>query len=193
MLSGATPSVSGIIGNDWFDRETAATVTSVSDTKVADLGGQSDAGASPIRLLVTTVGDQLKMASTAARGSDAAPRVIGLSLKDRGAILAVGRGADAAYWWDTKPGAFVTSMYYGPSLRPWVGAFNARRTADAWVGKPWAVLSDPTSVFQQLPKQPGPDLYQAVYNTPYGSDLLLEFGRRGASRRKSSVSAAYWI
>ena len=31
MLSGATPSVSGIIGNDWFDRATGATVTSVSD------------------------------------------------------------------------------------------------------------------------------------------------------------------
>ena len=25
MLTGATPSVSGIIGNDWFDRETGAT------------------------------------------------------------------------------------------------------------------------------------------------------------------------
>ena len=34
MLSGATPSVSGIIGNDWFDCETGATVTSVSDTTV---------------------------------------------------------------------------------------------------------------------------------------------------------------
>jgi hypothetical protein len=184
MLSGATPSVSGIIGNDWFDRETASTVTSVSDTKVAVLGGLSDAAASPHRLLVTTVGDQLKLASAAARGSDAAPRVIGVSLKDRAAILPVGRGADAAYWWDTKAGAFVTSTYYGPSLRPWVAAFNARRPADAWVGKPWAVLSDPTTVFQQLPKQPGPDLYQAVYNTPYGSDLLLEFATKTLEEEK---------
>ena len=31
MLSGATPSVSGIIGNDWFDRETAAQVQSITD------------------------------------------------------------------------------------------------------------------------------------------------------------------
>src|SRR5690348_12426089 len=31
VLSGATPSISGIIGNDWYDRETRAKVTSVSD------------------------------------------------------------------------------------------------------------------------------------------------------------------
>ena len=51
-------------------------------------------------------------------------------------------------------------------------------------GKPWAVLSDPTTVFQQLPKQPGPDLYQAVYNTPYGSDLLLEFATKTLEEEK---------
>src|SRR5919112_1140604 len=39
MLSGATPSVSGIIGNDWFDRATRASVTSVSDSTVSQLGG----------------------------------------------------------------------------------------------------------------------------------------------------------
>ena len=45
-------------------------------------------------------------------------------------------------------------------------------------------LSDPASVFQQLPKQPGPDLYQAVYNTPYGSDLLLEFATKALEEEK---------
>ena len=44
MLSGATPSVSGIIGNDWFDRETGATVTSVSDPTVKPLGSATDVG-----------------------------------------------------------------------------------------------------------------------------------------------------
>jgi hypothetical protein len=184
MLSGATPSVSGIIGNDWYDRATAATVTSVSDPKVTLLGAQGDAASSPHRLLVTTVGDQLKMASGAARGSDAAPRVIGVSLKDRAAILPVGRGADAAYWWDTKSGAFVSSTYYGPTLREWVAAFNKKRPADAWVGKPWSVLTNPSSVFKSLPKDAGPALYQAVYDTPFGSDLLLDFATRALEEEK---------
>ena len=63
MLTGATPSVSGIVGNDWFDRETGTTVNSVSDPTVKVLGSPTGAAASPRRLLVSTVGDQLKLAS----------------------------------------------------------------------------------------------------------------------------------
>src|SRR4051812_23744292 len=100
MLSGATPSVSGIIGNDWFDRETGVTVTSVSDTTVKVLGSPSGSAASPRRLLVSTLGDELKLGSLAAKGSPDAPRVFGASLKDRSAILPVGRGANGAFWWD---------------------------------------------------------------------------------------------
>ena len=39
FLTGATPSISGIVGNDWFDRETGKSVTSVSDEAVKILGG----------------------------------------------------------------------------------------------------------------------------------------------------------
>src|SRR4051812_14696081 len=64
FLSGATPNTSGIVANEWIDRETGKEVTSVSDMSVALLGGRPGAeGASPHRLLVTTVGDQLKMAN----------------------------------------------------------------------------------------------------------------------------------
>ena len=38
MLTGALPSVSGIIGNDWYDRASGAAVTSVSDSTVAGVG-----------------------------------------------------------------------------------------------------------------------------------------------------------
>src|SRR5688572_21408067 len=108
MLSGATPSVSGIIGNDWFDRETGRTVTSVSDPTVTPLGSATGAAASPRRLLVSTLGDELKMASRLPKGAPNAPRVFGVSMKDRSAILPAGRGADAAYWWDATSGTFVT-------------------------------------------------------------------------------------
>src|SRR6187399_2421477 len=85
MLTGATPSVSGIIGNDWFDRETNASVTSVSDDTVKPLGSATGSAASPRRLLVSTVGDQLKLASAAVKATPEAPRVFGVSLKDRSA------------------------------------------------------------------------------------------------------------
>lgn len=109
MLSGATPAVSGIIGNDWYDRGAGRTVTSVTDDSVKPLGAPTGSLASPRRLLVTTLGDEIKMASGAAKGSRDAPRVFGVSIKDRSAILTAGRGADGAYWLDTRSGAFVTS------------------------------------------------------------------------------------
>src|SRR5205814_3130964 len=62
FLSGATPSISGIVGNDWYDRESGKSVTSVSDASAKELGGPpGTAGASPNRLLVSTIGDELKM------------------------------------------------------------------------------------------------------------------------------------
>ena len=69
MLSGATPAVSGIIGNDWFDRESGRTITSVSDERVKPLGATTGEPASPHRLLVTTIGDEIKLASRLPNGS----------------------------------------------------------------------------------------------------------------------------
>jgi len=154
MLTGAPPSLSGIVGNDWYDRALKKNVTSVEDPAVQGLGGNA---ASPHRLLVSTVGDQLKMAG---RGS----KVIGLSLKDRSAILSVGRMADGAYWYDTKSGSFTSSTWYFPELPGWVKDWNARRTADGFAGKSWKG--------GRLPAAPGKDLYDALYGSPFGNDLL---------------------
>src|SRR5271154_5165564 len=39
FLSGATPSMSGIVANEWFDRESGQSVTSVSDATTKLIGG----------------------------------------------------------------------------------------------------------------------------------------------------------
>jgi hypothetical protein len=175
MLTGATPSVSGIIGNDWYERETASVVTSVSDPAVKPIGAETGSPASPHRLLVSTVGDELRMVSDARKGSPGAPRIIGVSLKDRSAILPVGRGADAAYWWDTKSGAFVSSTYYMPDVPDWVRAFNQHKSWETETGAAWTALAAPKTVLRQLPAERGADLYEAVYGSPFGNDLLLDF------------------
>src|SRR5262245_2713347 len=143
MLSGATPSVSGIIGNDWFDRETGGTVTSVSDPTVKTLEAESGGANSPRRLLVSTIADELKLAAGLPKGSADAPRAIGLSLKDRSAILPTGRSADAAYWFDTKSGRFVSSTYYFAKVPEYVHEFNERKLADEDAGASWTMLADP--------------------------------------------------
>jgi Type I phosphodiesterase / nucleotide pyrophosphatase len=175
MLSGATPSVSGIIGNDWFDRGTGTTVTSVSDPTVKPVGSTTGSAASPRRLLVSTLGDELKLGSLEPKGAPDAPKVFGVSLKDRSAILSVGRGADGAYWWDTQTGSFVTSTYYVGDVPEWVRSFNDRKLAEADGGASWTVLAAPSRSLWQLPAERGAPLYEAIYGSPYGNDLLVDF------------------
>lgn len=190
MLSGATPSVSGIIGNDWYDRTAGRTVTSVFDERVTPLGAPTAGSASPHRLLVTTLGDEIKMASSAPKGSRDAPRVVGMSIKDRSAILMAGRGADAAYWLDTRSGMFVTSTYYMATPPVWLDEFNRQRVTDTYAGRRWTALHG-ASALRTLPAEPGPALVSAVVGSPYGNELLLAFaetlltkeelGQRGAT------------
>ena len=133
IATGAFPSTSGIVGNEWFDRETGRTVESTYDPAVQLLGGKGDAS-SPRRLLVSTVGDELKVAT----GGRA--KLFGISQKARAAILSSGHAADAAFWFDATGGAFVSSTFYLPDLPPWVKEFNAARPVErfrqAWGGRP---------------------------------------------------------
>jgi predicted AlkP superfamily pyrophosphatase or phosphodiesterase len=174
MLSGATPAISGIIGNDWYDRAQGRNVTSVSDPGTALVGGTGE-GSSPRRLLASTVGDELKSASRAAEGSPNRPKVFGLSLKDRSAVLPAGHMADGAYWYDRGTGAFVTSTFYRPDLPAWVAGFNAKKLADASAGKTWTFLDASSGPGHAMPATAGAPLYGAVYGSPYGNGLLAAF------------------
>jgi predicted AlkP superfamily pyrophosphatase or phosphodiesterase len=161
ILSGATPSISGIVGNDWYDRDLGRTVTSVFDDTTQPLGGRQ--GASPRRMLVSTLGDELKIAS---KGKS---RVIGVSIKDRSAILPAGHMADGAFWFDDATGSFVSSTYYFPDLPSWVKDFNAGHQLDRYRGQTWLT--------HKLPEQAGRPLYAAAEG-PFGNDLVEGFVER---------------
>jgi hypothetical protein len=166
-LTGATPALSGIVGNDWYDRESHKRILSISDETVKVLGGNGD-GASPHRLLVSTLGDEIKMAHLGNA------HVVGVSLKDRSAILPAGRMADAAYWYDAATGNFVSSTYYFADLPEWVKQFDARRPSDDFAGYEWLTGMAP-SQSKHLPATPGRDLYSAVFGSPAGNELLEAF------------------
>jgi predicted AlkP superfamily pyrophosphatase or phosphodiesterase len=157
FLTGATPAMSGIVSNLWWDRAEGKTVTSVSDDKTKLLGGGDATGSSPRRLLVSTIGDELKM-------SGKGGKVIGISLKDRSAILPAGHQADGAYWFDGLTGNFVSSTYYFTELPAWVREFNATRPVDRYAGREW--------LGHQMPAAAGPDLYSSVDATPFSDELL---------------------
>ena len=162
FLTGSTPAVDGIVGNDWYDRETGKPVTSVSDDATKLVGGSGGAGSSPRRLVASTLGDEIKAIGAADT------EVIGISLKDRAAILPAGHAANAAYWFDHESGQFVTSTYYMKDLPGWVQAFNKSDAANKYASAKWAS-------FKTLPAVLGKPYYEAMIATPYGNDMLEAF------------------
>jgi hypothetical protein len=161
FLTGAMPSVSGIVGNDWYDRGAAKQVASVADDSVKMLGGAGGAGSSPNRMLVSTVGDELKAAT------NGKAKVIGISIKDRAAILPAGHAADAAYWFDNRSGDFVSSTFYFTELPAWVKEFNLK-SLDKYKGAQWLKGKLPEDA--KLPA--------ALISSPFGNDLLESFAER---------------
>ncbi|HUS06933.1 MAG TPA: alkaline phosphatase family protein, partial [Bryobacteraceae bacterium] len=183
MMSGATPSMSGIMGNDWYDREAGKSVTSVSDEKETLVGGGGGEGASPRRMLVSTVGDELKRAHPESR-------VIGIALKDRSAILPVGHMADASYWYDPRAGDFVSSSYYTRQLPAWVREFNARKSVDKLASSERELIGAEPKRTTRLPADVGPKLYQAVFASSFGDELLENFAEELIAAERLGQRAA---
>ena len=66
--------------------------------------------------------------------------MIGISLKDRAAVLPAGHMANAAYWFDLKSGSFISSTYYMTKLPGWVTSFNNQNYAEKYLDTPWSLL-----------------------------------------------------
>jgi predicted AlkP superfamily pyrophosphatase or phosphodiesterase len=182
LFTGATPALSGIVGNEWYDRERKRQVTSVWDGATKLLGGNGD-GSSPRNLKVSTIADEIKMAGIPSKA-------IGISMKDRAAILPVGRMADAAYWFDNDTGNMVSSTYYFAELPAWVRAFNESRWADKFCGQPWTSIEQPQSKpLFQLPAS-GEKCYEGIERSPYGNDLMVEFAERAIANEKLGQGAS---
>ncbi len=173
FLTGATPSVSGIVANEWYDRETGRTVTSVTDTDSKLVGGIAGLpGSSPRRMLVGTVGDELKIRF--GKGS----KVISVSIKDRSAVLPGGRMANGAFWFDGATGRWVTSDYYMDSLPAWATRLNSAHPAQQYVGRSWFPLDATGPARKALCTMvAGTDVRfcGAVESTPWGNDIIEQF------------------
>jgi hypothetical protein len=206
IATGCSPMTHGIISNEWYDRRAGEQVYCVGSERYPRVppapppkSGEpkKPKGVSPERLLVPTLADALKEAT----GGKA--RVVSLSFKDRSAVLPAGHQPDACYWLDPVTGSFVTSTYYRDQLHPWVRSFNEGHPADAWFGHDWDRLrpdldyvrySGPDDVVGEglglsqgrtFPhpltgglRRAGDKYYTALYNSPFGNDLLLGLVKR---------------
>lgn len=137
VYTGSVPAIHGIVGNDWFEKTINAGMYCASDSMVAGAGTRSGAGKmSPKNMWTTTVTDELRLSNMFKS------KVIGISLKDRGAILPAGHSANAAYWYDASIGKMISSTYYfkDSTLPKWVNDFNAKDLATSYMRKDWNLL-----------------------------------------------------
>jgi predicted AlkP superfamily pyrophosphatase or phosphodiesterase len=135
VYTGTTPEVHGIIGNNWYQRETKHAIYCAEDNAVQTVGSTTKAGQmSPVNMRTSTITDELRLST----GMQA--KVIGVALKDRGSILPAGHTATGAYWFDSQNGHWITSTYYAQQLPQWVQQFNARNLPDQYLSQTWNTL-----------------------------------------------------
>ncbi|PJJ83658.1 alkaline phosphatase PafA [Mucilaginibacter auburnensis] len=205
IYTGSVPALHGIAGNDFIVQATGKSMYCTEDTSVNTVGSTSDAGKmSPRNLLVTTVTDELKLAT------NFRSKVIGIALKDRGGILPAGHTANAAYWFDDKNGSWISSTYYMKDLPQWVKDFNARKLPEAYLKKEWEGVFALNTYVQTLPvesKYEGKlggatitgfpiktsELYKGnaglIRTTPYGNTLTLDLAKAAIANEQMGKGA----
>ena len=194
VATGTHPGVHGIIGNSWFDKKSKKSIYCVDDLNYKTVGSNTNQGEkSPFNLLTTTLSDENRVA-TNFKG-----KTIGVAIKDRGSILSSGHTANAAYWFDSKEGSFISSTYYLTDLPLWAEEFNKSRHIDSYL-KPWDTYYDISTYvesssddnnyesnfsgeenpvfphnFKIKNDKTGKAYYGSLTSTPFGNSLVSDF------------------
>lgn len=194
VYTGTTPAIHGIIGNEWYDKRLKKDVNCVEDPEHSVIGVEKGNGdVSPWRMLSTTITDELEL-FTQKRS-----KVVGVSIKDRGAVLPAGHTPDGAYWYDGASGKFVTSTYYTTKLPDWVERFNQQNLAEKYITREWSTLLPINQYVESGPdntpyehklggkEQPvfpynlrtlrKPNDYSLLSSTPFGNDYLTDMAK----------------
>jgi predicted AlkP superfamily pyrophosphatase or phosphodiesterase len=194
IFTGSVPSIDGITGNNWVEQLTGVRVYCTDDSTVQSVGttASPDGKMSPRKLLVTTITDELRMAT------NYQSRVVGVSLKDRASILPAGHTANAAFWLDDESGNFISSTYYMKKLPEAVEKYNKDKNIERLISNDWNTLypiqtylesdSDNKNYEGRIPgetTQVFPHTLKADYAkdhgsfrvSPFGNSLTLDFAK----------------
>ena len=135
IYTGTSPATHGIIANDWWVKDSSKMTYCTDDKTVKSIGTDSKAGLmSPKNLLTTTIGDELKLATSQQS------KVFAISLKDRSSILPAGHSANGAFWFDGSNGKFISSSHYMNQLPTWLNEFNNLQLPKQYLSGGWNTL-----------------------------------------------------
>ena len=199
IATGAPPRDTGIVANEWH-HDSAPETSGATDDGASPLYGPRPppGGESSRQLRLEGVADSLE------RATGGRARTVALALKDRGAILAIGKKPDVVVWWDSTQRIMTSSKLYG--ARP------------AWLDPAEGLVSDPAALLagtwqpgdaaacealvgrpDDAPGEGGnhglgitfphalaatPDPGKAILNTPFGTRILLEAAAAALAREE---------
>jgi predicted AlkP superfamily pyrophosphatase or phosphodiesterase len=192
VYTGTTPRVHGIISNDWYDKYAKEETYCVGDNRYVGIGASGELGnRSPYNLKTSTITDELRL------HYQNRAKVVGISMKDRGAILPSGHDPTGAYWFDPASGNYMSSTFYKDELPEWVSDFNARKLAEKYMDQTWetyynindyvesaednraceiSLNSDKSPVFpynlKKISKKEGAG--NVIAGTPFGNSILTD-------------------
>ena len=192
IYTGSVPSIHGIAGNNFV--KDGKKVYCTDDDSVKPVGTTSVAALmSPRNLWVSTIGDEMKIAS------NGRAKVVGVALKDRASILPAGHNPNGAFWFDDQTGCFITSSYYMDRLPKWVEAFNDKRLPEQYLSQKWNTLYPKNTYTESATDENEyengiregvkatlplnlPELYKKygygiIRNTPFGNSLTLDMAK----------------
>lgn len=172
IFTGTTPSSHGIIANNWYDKNKKKSVYCAGNgdmhtvcncnENIEDIES-SDGKMSPHHMLTTTIGDEIQLFNPESK-------VIGISLKDRGAILSAGHSADAAYWMD-KNGQWITSSFYMNQLPQWLITHQNNTSASTYLKGEWSLKNHFKHNLDSLFDANGAGI---IKSTPQGNTILAD-------------------
>ena len=198
IYTGSVPAINGITGNNWYDNEKQKFVYCTDDSSVSPVGSTNAVAGkmSPVNLFTTTICDELKLTT------NFKSKVVGIALKDRGGILAAGHSADAAYWYDSGSGEWITSTYYMKALPNWVNEFNKKKWVDQYYLKGWNTLYPVNTYTQSTADENNYEVktlgknfpyilssfagknYNLIMGTPYGNTLTTQFSKAAIEQER---------
>ena len=157
LFTGVYPGFHGIVDAVWYDRLRSREVQAVTDDYYFTVGADSKSGnASPRKLLTTTIGDNLKLA-TLNRA-----KVFTVAMNAESAILAAGHAADGAWWFDPVSGRMISSSFYVSNFPEWARDFNMVSQGEKYSGRNWVTLH-----------------HESVYSASLADNHPLEAGYNG--------------
>lgn len=143
IVTGTYPSYHGIIADQWYSKLGDKQVGCADETKYNLVNGRISLGNfTPNNILASTIGDELKLAT------NDSSKVISVSANPVSSVMAGGKSADYAFWFNDEDAHWITGNYYTDSLPSWVEQFHEKDFQNVYMKQTWSTLHTLESNYQ---------------------------------------------